>query len=50
MKVKSMIASFTAGVGSAVLFENIRNGNMQKMMKKMLKKDIKCMNDLEDMM
>ena len=40
MKVKSMIASFTAGVGSAVLFENIRNGNMQKVMKEMLQIDI----------
>ena len=50
MKLKSSMALVAMGVGGTLLCENIMNGNVQKMMKKMLKMDIKKLEDLEDMM
>lgn len=50
MKMKSSIAMMLAGIGGAVLYQNIRNGNLRRMMKKMVKIDINAMRDLEDMM
>lgn len=49
MKVKSGVALVAAGVGSAVLYQNIKNGNIQRMMRKMKKIDINSIKDLEDM-
>ncbi len=50
MKLKSSIALVAAGVGGAMLYQNIKNGNLPRMMKKMVKMDINAMKDLEDMM
>ena len=50
MKLKSGVALVAASVGGTLLMQNILNGNMQKVMKTMLKKDINVMKDLEDMM
>jgi len=50
MKLKTGMALMAMGVGGALLYKNIKNGNVQNMMKKMLRKDIKYMKDLEDMM
>ena len=50
MKMKSCVALMAAGAGGAMLYQNIRNGNIKKLMKKMVKIDINAMRDLEDMM
>ena len=38
------------GVGSAALYQNIKNGNMKKMVSKMDKAKKKAISDLEEMM
>ena len=50
MKLKSSMALIAMGVGGTLLCENIINGNIQKAMKKMIRMDIKKLDDLEDMM
>lgn len=50
MKVKSSVALMAAGVGGAMLYQNIKNGNLKRLMKRMVKIDINAMKDLEDMM
>lgn len=50
MKLKSSVALVAAGVGGTLLCQNIKNGNLKRMMKKMAKIDINAMKDLEDMM
>ena len=49
MKLKSSVALVAAGVGGTMLYQNIKNGNLKKMFKKMKKIDIKAMKDLDDM-
>ena len=38
------------GVGSAALYQNIKNGNMKKMVRKMNSAKTKAVEDLENMM
>ena len=38
------------GMGSAILYHNIKNGNMRKMMRKMNASKTKAISNLEDMM
>lgn len=50
MKLKSSACLVAMGVGGTLMYQQIRNGNMKKLLKKIAKKDIKMMKDLEDMM
>jgi len=50
MKMRSGIAMVAAGIGGAMLYQNIKNGNLKRIMKNMVKIDINAMRDLEDMM
>lgn len=40
---------FMAGAGSVIMYDQIKNGNMKKMFKKMKKIDLKAIDDLENM-
>ena len=48
--MKKSIALVAMGVGGTLIYQNIRNGNMKKMMNKVKIETKKTMNDLEDMM
>lgn len=50
MKVKSNMAWMMAGVGGTILYQQIKNGNMKKMISKMKNKEMKAVSKLEDMM
>ena len=50
MKMKSGIMLVAMGVGGTLLYQNIKNGNMKKMMNKVRNVTKKTMDDLEDMM
>ncbi len=48
--MKKSIALVAMGVGGTLIYQNIRNGNMKKMMNKVKIETKKTMDDLEDMM
>ncbi len=50
MRMKSNLALIAMGVGGTLLYQNIKNGNMKKMMRKMKSETKKTIEDLEDMM
>ena len=50
MKMKSSIALIMAGVGGTLLYKQKKNGNVSKMMKKMMNAEKKAIDNLEDMM
>ena len=50
MKMKSSICLIGLGVGGTILYQQIRNGNIKKAVKKMNKSKTKMLEDLEDMM
>ncbi len=50
MKIKSSMALVAMGVGGTLLYQNIRNGNMKNIMRKVKIETKKTMDDLEDMM
>ena len=50
MKMKSSIALIIAGVGGTLLYQQVKNGNVSKMMKKMMNAEKKAIDNLEDMM
>ena len=50
MKMKDCITLVAMGIGGTLLYQNIRNGNMKKMMDKVKIETKKTMDDLEDMM
>lgn len=47
MKIKSSVGLIAMGVGGTIMYQQIKNGNAQKMLKKITKKDM--MKNLEDM-
>lgn len=50
VRLKSSMALVAMGAMSTLLYQNIRNGNMKKMMNKVKIETKKTMDDLEDMM
>lgn len=50
MKIKSTIGLIAMGVGGTLMYQQIKNGNAKRMLKKLTRKDIEMMKDLEDMM
>lgn len=50
MSIKSGMVGMMMGVGATLMYQSIKDGSMQKMLKKITRKDIEFMKDLEDMM
>lgn len=50
MKMKSSMALILMGVGGTLLYQNIKNGNAKRCIKKIEKKMMDSYDDLEDMM
>ena len=47
--MKSSMALIMAGVGGTLLYQQVKNGNVQRMMKKMMNTKKKAIDNLEDM-
>lgn len=50
MKAKTSITMLALGAGSVLMYQNIKNGNLQKMVRKMNKKKSEVIDNLEEMM
>lgn len=50
MRVRYGAALVAMGVGGTLLYQQVKNGNMKKMMRDVKRVSKKTMNDLEDMM
>ena len=50
MKMKSSMALVGAGIAGTLMYQQIKNGNMKKMVKKMNSAKTKMVDDLEEMM
>lgn len=50
MKLKSSMALMTTGALGVLMYQNIKNGNMKKMVTKFNKAKKKAISDLEEMM
>lgn len=50
MNMKSKVALIMAGVGGTVLFQQIKNGNFRRMMKKMTNFEKNMLEDMQDML
>ncbi len=50
MKVKSSMALIGAGIAGTIFYQQLKNGNIKKMVSKMNKAKIKAIDDLEEMM
>ena len=48
--MKSNIGLIAMGVCGTLMYQQIKNGNMKRMLKKLTRKDIEMMKNLEDMM
>ena len=49
MKLKSGIALVASGVGGALLYQQMKNGNVKKWVREMNRAKTKAIDDLEDM-
>lgn len=50
MKMGKSIALVAMGVGGTLLYQQVKNGNVKRMMKDMMNTKAKICDDLEDMM
>lgn len=50
MRVRDGAALVAMGVGGTLLYQQVKNGNMKKMIRDVKRVSKKTMNDLEDMM
>ena len=50
MKMKNTLCLIGIGVGWTILYQQIRSGNLKKMVRKMNKAKTQMIEDLEDMM
>lgn len=50
MEMKKCITLIAMGVGGTLLYQQVMNGNLKKMMQDMKKITMKTCDDLEDMM
>lgn len=48
--MKRDIKFFMAGMTTAIMYEQIRNGNLKKMWRNMKNKELKAIDELENMM
>ena len=50
MKLKTAALIMASGIGGAIMYQQIKNGNMKKMVSNLKSKEVKMLDDLEDMM
>ncbi len=50
MSIKKDMMLVGSGIMGVLMYQNIKNGNMKKIVSKMKNKEISCIKDLEDMM
>lgn len=50
MKTKGAICLIGLGIGGTLLYQNIKNGNLKKLTRKINQSKIQMIEDLEDMM
>lgn len=50
MNIKRDLAFMLSGVGATILYQQIKNGNLQKFIDKKMRAEKKMIDDLEDMM
>ena len=50
MKIKDSMMLIAMGIGGTLIYQNMRNGNLKKIMNKMKCEAKQTMDDLEDMM
>ncbi len=50
MKVKNSLYLISLGIGGTLLYQQIRNGNLRKLVRQMNRQKTKMLEDLEDMM
>lgn len=50
MRIKDGAIGMAMGVGATLMYQQVKNGNMKKMMKDIKSVSKKTINDLEDMM
>ena len=50
MKLKEGLIWFGLGMGSTLLYQQVRNGNFRKMVRKMNSKKTKMLEDMESIM
>ena len=50
MKMKNSLYMIGLGVGATLLYQQIKNGNLRKIVRKMNRSKTKMLEDLEDMM
>ena len=50
MKLKNSLYMIGLGIGGTLLYQQIKNGNLRKMVREMNRSKTKMLEDLEDMM
>lgn len=50
MKIKNSIYLISLGVGGTLLYQQLKNGNLRKLVRQMNRSKTKMLEDLEDMM
>lgn len=50
MKTKGVICLIGLGIGGTLLYQNIKNGNLKKLTRKINQSKMQMIEDLEDMM
>ena len=50
MSIKRDLAFMLTGVGATILYQQIKNGNVEKFIEKKMRAEKKLIDDLEDMM
>lgn len=50
MKMRNSLFLIAIGVGGTLLYQQVQNGNLRKVVKKMNRSKTKMLEDLEDMM
>lgn len=50
MKTKGAVCLIGLGIGGTLLYQNIKNGNLKKLAKKINQSKMKMIEELEDMM
>lgn len=50
MKMRNSLSLIALGVGGTLLYQQIQNGNLRKVVKQMNRSKTKMLEDLEDMM
>ena len=50
MKIKSSLCLIGLGIGGTILYQQLKNGNLRRVVRQMNRSKTKMLEDLEDMM